>query len=110
MLVLSYLSSMMYGLFISKFFYLNNVFLANNKNLDSKNYIHKYLQTTRKLFDGKINFRVGLKHHFSGELMRWYGCWTGYLHKGCKKSNKRKSLTQSKKKSPAAMRKEIELK
>ena len=58
----------------------------------------------------KTILRVELKHQFSGELMRLYGCEQAFCTKDARdKSNKRKILTQSKKKSPAAMRKQIEL-
>ena len=57
--------------------------LANNTKYSFDKLEAWIFQTTRELFDWKTIFNVEFKHKFSGELMRLYGCWTDYLHKGC---------------------------
>ena len=57
--------------------------LANNTKYSFEKLETWILQSTKQLFDGNTNFNVEFKHQFSGEPMRWYGCWAGYLQKGC---------------------------
>ena len=88
--------------------------LANNTKCNFEKLEDEYEQTTRQLFDGKTIFRAELKHQFSGEFRKTHEMiWTlnRLFARGLLEINlTSKSLTHSKKKSPSAMRKEIEQK